>query len=298
MPSPNARRTRAVAVVDRESPTVRGRVDQRPVRRADDEVSRQSDPVQVEPDPPRDLELHDRQADRQADPTLEDAVELAVPGIDELGCRRSSEAGLAVEDVMQAVHDDPRGIAPVEADPDALGQEVETRDRRLRGEPALSIVAGDAQRTEGQIDLRVRPRDQPGEPGPVGKAGRFGGDQLPGGPASHDPGFYRRPEWRPVVCSDLPKRSSRRSIRDAGAHGSPGRARVAPGPGGPPGPGHPATERRRIRATRSRVSASSTCLPGSVVVDPSGSTTWSTASMSSTSTGRSTAGSSPTSSSP
>ena len=61
------------------------------------------------------------------------------------------------------------GVADVEPDPDALGERVEDRDGR-RWVELRPAVGGDEQRAEGEVDLRVRLGDQPGEPGPIGGA--------------------------------------------------------------------------------------------------------------------------------
>src|SRR5438445_239373 len=78
-----------------------GRVSQEAVGSADDEVARQADPDQRQPDPPGGLQLDDREADRQADPTVDDRVEEAVRGIGVLGGCRAAVADLAVEDVVE-----------------------------------------------------------------------------------------------------------------------------------------------------------------------------------------------------
>src|SRR5260221_626149 len=56
---------------------VRG-IEQEPVGTADDEMTRQADPEQGQAKPSGDLELDDRQADREANPAPEDIVEQAV----------------------------------------------------------------------------------------------------------------------------------------------------------------------------------------------------------------------------
>jgi hypothetical protein len=153
-----------LAVVQGEEATAAGRVEQGPLGSADDEVAGQPDPAERQPDPPGDLELDDREADRQADPALQHPIEVAVRRLAVLGRGRAAEPGFAVEDVMEPGRDDLVGVARVGAEADQIGQLVEaTEDRALvDGRPA---VARDDQGRRRQGDVRVRAGDDPRETG-------------------------------------------------------------------------------------------------------------------------------------
>src|SRR6478752_1277973 len=60
-----------LAVVQGDEAAAAGRVEQGPLGSTDDEVAGQTDPAERQPDAPGDLQLHDREADRQADPALQ-----------------------------------------------------------------------------------------------------------------------------------------------------------------------------------------------------------------------------------
>ena len=125
--------------------------------------------MQRQPDPPGDLKLDDRQADRQADPPPGDEVEEAVPGVVELGRGRRAKAGFAIEDVVKALEDVGLSVADIEPDSDPFGERVEDRQGRRRID-LRAAVGGDEQGAQGEVDFGVGLRDEPGEPRPVGGA--------------------------------------------------------------------------------------------------------------------------------
>ena len=120
------------------------------------------------------------EVDRQADAPLEDEVQPA-----EIGARpepsRRAEAELAVEHVVDRVEDAAGPVAEVEVDPDTLGELVEALEAWLRVE-LLAALARDEQRAQREVDLRLRARDEAGEPGAVGGSCRVeaghGGDRT------------------------------------------------------------------------------------------------------------------------
>ena len=158
-----------LAVVRGETATVTGRVDEEAAWRPDDVVPGQPDTGQRQSDSPGDLELHDREADRQADPTPGDQIEEAVARVVELGGRRRAEPGLAEEDVVETIEDMGLGVSDIEPDPDTFGECVKDRER-WRGVDIRPPVGGDQQGSEAEVDLGFRLGDQPGEAGPVGGA--------------------------------------------------------------------------------------------------------------------------------
>ena len=83
---------------------------------------------------------------------------------------RRPEAELAVEHVVEGVEDAARAIAQVEVDPHPLGEVVQPLEAGLRVQ-LLAALARDQQRAEGEVDLRLGARDEPREPGAVGRAG-------------------------------------------------------------------------------------------------------------------------------
>ena len=199
-PSPTARRISAWQSSGVSRSTAAGRVDQEAVRAADDEVARQPDAVERQADPPGDLELDDREADRQADAAPGDEVEQAVARVVVLRGGRSAEAGLAVEHVVQPVDRDVLRVADVEADPDPLGERVEDRQRRSRdrdpGRPSAAIISAPIARSisaSGRATMRAN-------------APAVGGA---GGLVVRHPGIVRReptrqPIGEAVVCSAIP----------------------------------------------------------------------------------------------
>ena len=90
-----------LTVVRAEAPATVDWVEQHPVRAADDEMARKPDPDQWQADPPRRLDLDDREADRQSDPSFEHPVEQAVFRVAVLGSGWSAKPDLAVEDVVE-----------------------------------------------------------------------------------------------------------------------------------------------------------------------------------------------------
>ena len=111
-----------------------------------------------------DLQLDDREADRQADPALQHPIEVAVRGLAVLGRGRAAEPGFAVEDVVEPGRDDLVGVAGVDPEADEVGQLVEAiEDRALvDGRPA---VARDDQGRARQVDVRIRAGHDPRETG-------------------------------------------------------------------------------------------------------------------------------------
>ncbi len=161
-----------LAVVSSEESPVGRRIVEGPVRPADDEVARQADPRDGQPEPPADLQLDDREADGQPDPALDDAIEEAVRRLGELGRRRTAKPDLAIEDVMEHIDRPLWRIASIETGGDALGEAIEADDRR-GGIEARSIVRGDEQGADRQIDVRVGAGDETGEPGSVRRTGHL-----------------------------------------------------------------------------------------------------------------------------
>ena len=71
---------------------------------------------------------------------------------------------------MERVEDAAGAVTQVEVDPHPFGEIVQPLEAGLRVE-LLAALARDQQRAEGEIDLRLRARDEPREPGAVGRAG-------------------------------------------------------------------------------------------------------------------------------
>jgi hypothetical protein len=151
-----------LAVIRGQCPATVGRIDQEPVGTSDDEMAGQPDPGKGQPKTRGDLDLDDREADRQPDPAPEDLVELAVGRIAVLGGARPAEAELAVQDVVEAGNDRRDRIAGVEADPDSLRDRIELGQDRFLGD-RRPTVSGDQEGAEGEIDLRLRSGDQAGK---------------------------------------------------------------------------------------------------------------------------------------
>ena len=158
-----------LAVVTGEDPPAAGRVEQQPLRATDDEVARQPDAVEREAQPPRDLELDDREVDREAHAPLEDEVEARQVGVGVHADRRP-ERELPVQHVVERVEDAAGAVTQVEVDPHPFGEIVQPLEAGLRVERFPSL-ARDQQGAEGEIDLGLRARDEPREPGAVGRAG-------------------------------------------------------------------------------------------------------------------------------
>jgi hypothetical protein len=83
-----------------------------------------------------------------------------------LGGGRGAEGRLDVQDIVDA-REGRALVIPVETDADSLGEGVEGSKRGLRFQ-AGAAVRSDDERAGSKVDLRLRPRDKPGEPGPVG----------------------------------------------------------------------------------------------------------------------------------
>ena len=152
-----------LAVVGPQPLTVGGRVHQHAAAGRDDEVARQPDPLQPHADPVGDLDLDDREADRQPDAAPGHEVEQRVARVVELRGGRSAEAGLAVEHVVEPVDRDVLRVADVEADPRPLRERVEDRHGR-GGVDVRPAVGGDRQRADRQVELGLGQRDDAGEP--------------------------------------------------------------------------------------------------------------------------------------
>jgi hypothetical protein len=125
-------------------------------------VTRQPDAPQPQAQPPRDLQLDDREADRQADAAPQHDIEERVPGVVELRRRWAAEAGFPIEDVVEPVEDDVAGIARVEPEPDPRGQRVEDRERRV-GVDVRTAIGGDDEGAERQVEVRLGRRHDAGE---------------------------------------------------------------------------------------------------------------------------------------
>ena len=246
----SARRMQRLAVVGRQAPAAVGRIEEEAVGPADDEVAGQPDPDERQPEPPGDLELDDREADRQADPAGQHDVELAVARVAVLGGGRPAEAGLAIQDVVEAVDD----VRPARR---RASRRIRTRSASASSAPrvgARSIVrppiAAMHERAEREVDVRLRPRDEPREPGAIRRAAVVD-------PAGTHPRGIVAPRRESGLRADrsapdrlAQSRPSPSEIRSADAEPTCRRSTVAPGlvrpaaaPGRPPGA---ATSRRPI----------------------------------------------------
>jgi hypothetical protein len=158
-----------LAVVGCQRPAAIGGIEQQPVGTADDEMTRQADPDERQAKTRGDLELDDREADRKADATRDHLVEMAVRRVAVLGGGRPAVAELAIQDVVEASDDLVCRIAGVEADPDPLGDRVH-RSEDLALVDGRTAQAGDQERADREVDLRLRPGDEAGEPGAAGRS--------------------------------------------------------------------------------------------------------------------------------
>jgi hypothetical protein len=152
----------SLAVVERQQSPAVGRIEQCAVRIADDEVTGEAHAGERHSDATRRLDLDDGEADRQADAALEDAVELAVGRVAELGRGWAAVAELAIEHVVDAFDHALGRIAGVEPESDELGVGVEPiKCGRLVN--TRTAMTGHDERGEREVDVRLRPRDEPGK---------------------------------------------------------------------------------------------------------------------------------------
>lgn len=148
-----------LAVVAGEPPAAVGRVEEEPFRTADDEVPGQAHAVERQADAPRDLQLDDRQADRQPHPLVEDGVEQRVLRLRALAAGGGAEAGRPEEDQVDALHQAiDRGVC-AGAGADQARQPVQLRER-WSGLHVGTLRGRDQEGAAGEVDVAVWAGDQ------------------------------------------------------------------------------------------------------------------------------------------
>lgn len=125
-----------------------------------DEVGREADAVDRQPDPPADLDQEQAERDRDAEAPVENLVEKAVSRIVVL-LDVSAESLLLEEKLANAVKAAER-VLPRTSGPGGGGEAVQPAE--VRPDVQVGVLrSGDEQRGGRQIDLGLRPLDRDGE---------------------------------------------------------------------------------------------------------------------------------------